>query len=53
MSFFREGFIMHWGEAFSGGVFLAAAILDLLPDSFSDFGNSFFFFFFFFFVDKN
>ena len=28
-----------FGEAFSGGVFLAAAVMDLLPDAFDDYSE--------------
>lgn len=35
----REGRATAFAEAFSGGVFLAAALLDLIPDSFEDFGT--------------
>ena len=35
----REGRATAFAEAFSGGVFLAASLLDLIPDSFEDFGE--------------
>ena len=35
----REGRGTAFAEAFSGGVFLAASLLDLIPDSFEDFGK--------------